>query len=83
MATIETCDIYSICGFATLLKKITGTANPDCEKNSAFCGRLGPNPPFKLETESALSDEEIKTAYPVLYYDEKGKPRRVLKGTHR
>mgnify|MGYP007070598073 CR=1 FL=1 len=83
MATKETCPEFAYCGFVRFLNKKRETVVSDCEKIPLACGRLNPGVPFSVSAESAVTEDEIKIAFPVLYEDEKGKPRRVQKGTHR
>lgn len=84
MVTKENCSEYVNCGFAKFLNKMRQTTNSDCEKKSKTCGRLNPKLPlFKLEEKLPFSDEELKTAFPIINKDDGEKPQRIFRGTHR
>ncbi|MEK9208961.1 MAG: hypothetical protein AAB910_02690 [Patescibacteria group bacterium] len=83
MATIETCPEFDNCGFVKFLGGKQETAVSDCGKKPSACGRLNPIVPIDIGIEGVVTEDEIKIAFPVLYEDENGKPRRILKGTHR
>jgi len=83
MATQETCPEYKNCGFAIYLNKMGETANCDCKKNPSTCGRLNPIVPIEICAKGAVTRDEIEIAFPILYESDDGKPRRIIRGTHR
>ena len=79
MATKETCSQYEDCGFAHR----TGNPGSDCGiEIVSTCPRIRNLDKIDIG-EKLIFESEIKAANPILYKDEKGKPRRILKGTHR